>query len=42
MISRCLDQIIEKHFNSSRSALLLTGARQVGKTIAIRKYAQKA
>lgn len=42
MISRFLDQVIENHFNSSKSALLLTGARQVGKTIAIRKYAQKA
>lgn len=42
MISRHLDKIIENHYVSSKSALLLTGARQVGKTIAIRKYAQKA
>ena len=42
MISRCLDKAIENHYAISKSALLLTGARQVGKTIAIRKYAQKA
>ena len=42
MISRRLDKIIENHYVSSKSALMLTGARQVGKTIAIRKYAQKA
>ena len=42
MISRCLDKTIENHYIISKSALLLTGARQVGKTIAIRKYAQKA
>lgn len=42
MISRYLDKTIENHYVNSKSALLLTGARQVGKTIAIRKYAQKA
>ena len=42
MIQRELDQLIENHYKQSSSALLLTGARQVGKTIAIRKYAQKA
>ena len=42
MIQRELDQLIENHYKQSKSALLLTGARQVGKTIAIRKYAQKA
>lgn len=42
MIDRNLDKFIENHYNGSRSALLLTGARQVGKTLAIRKYAQKA
>lgn len=41
MISRKLDQMIENHYNNNSSALLLTGARQVGKTVAIRKYAQK-
>lgn len=42
MISRRLDQVIDNHYNLSSSALLLTGARQVGKTMAIRKFAQKA
>lgn len=42
MIGRNLDKIIENHYRHFRSALLLTGARQVGKTLAIRKYAEKA
>lgn len=41
MINRDLDYIIENHFNISKTALLLTGARQTGKTYAIRKYAKK-
>ena len=40
MIARKLDSIIEQHFAHNRSALLLQGARQTGKTVAIRKYAQ--
>lgn len=40
MINRDLDYIIENHFNISKTALLLTGARQTGKTYAIRKYAK--
>ncbi len=42
MIERLIDKTIENHYINSKSALLLTGARQVGKTIAFRKYAQKA
>ena len=42
MIDRKLDKIIESHYANNKSALLLTGARQVGKTIAIRRYAQRA
>lgn len=42
MIDRRLDKIIENHYANNMSALLLTGARQVGKTIAIRRYAQRA
>ncbi|MCQ2369915.1 MAG: ATP-binding protein [Paludibacteraceae bacterium] len=41
MINRALDKYIENHFATSKSALLLKGARQTGKTYAIRKYAQK-
>ena len=42
MIERRLDKIIENHYANSKSALLLTGARQVGKTFAIRHYAEQA
>lgn len=40
MITRNLDRIIEQHYASSKNALYLYGARQVGKSYAIRKYAQ--
>lgn len=39
MINRKLDIFIKEHYESSHSALLLKGARQTGKTFAIRKYA---
>lgn len=32
MLERKIDRIIDRHFENSRSALLLTGARQTGKT----------
>jgi predicted AAA+ superfamily ATPase len=38
MIDRCLDGLIKNHYENSRNALLLSGARQVGKSYAIRKY----
>ena len=41
MIDRNIDKIIENHYANSKSALLLTGARQVGKTVAFRRYAEK-
>lgn len=41
MIYRKLDAYIETHFSRNKSALLLTGARQTGKTFAIRKYAKE-
>ncbi len=41
MINRKLDQYIENHYATSHSSLLLKGARQTGKTYAIRKYAKK-
>lgn len=41
MLERKIDRLIEVHFEKSKSALLLTGARQTGKTFAIRNYAQK-
>lgn len=42
MISRKIDSVIAEHFTKSRAALLLSGARQTGKTYAIRKYAQQS
>ena len=41
MLERKIDKLIEVHFEKSKSALLLTGARQTGKTFAIRNYVQK-
>lgn len=40
MLNRKIDTVIEEHFSKSRKALFLTGARQSGKTYAIRKYAR--
>lgn len=40
MLARKIDHYIEFHYKHNRSALLLHGARQVGKTWAIRKYAR--
>ena len=41
MIDRELDKYIDNHYNTTQNALLLTGARQTGKTFAIRKYAER-
>lgn len=41
MLSRKLDKYIEWHYANNKSALLLKGARQVGKTSAIRRFAEK-
>lgn len=40
MITRKLDSFIEKHYATSHNALYLYGARQVGKSYAIRKFAE--
>lgn len=40
MISRKIDTFIEEFYRNGRNALFLTGARQVGKSFAIRKYAK--
>lgn len=42
MISRKLDNEIREHYETSKNALLLTGARQTGKTYAIRKYSKSS
>lgn len=41
MLNRKITNKIEKHYNSTRKALFLTGARQVGKTYSIREYARR-
>ena len=38
MINRKLDTLIKEHYTNTHNALLLSGARQVGKSYAIRKY----
>lgn len=42
MINRKIDSILKKHFENSRNALLLTGARQIGKTSSIRAFGRAA
>lgn len=42
MLKRHIDDIIDVHYATSSKALLLSGARQVGKTYAIRRYAERA
>jgi predicted AAA+ superfamily ATPase len=41
VINRKLDNIIANHYAQQSTALLLSGARQVGKSYAIRKYGQQ-
>ena len=38
MLNRKLNKYIEDFYNTSRNALLLTGARQTGKTFAVRRF----
>lgn len=41
MIDRKLDAYIGRHYATSKAALLLKGAKQTGKTFAIRKFAER-
>ena len=41
MITRKLDGFIDDFYQSTNKALLLTGARQVGKTVAFRRFAKR-
>ena len=41
MIDRKADKWIDDHFKDTKKALLLTGARQVGKTYAVRRAAER-
>ncbi len=38
MLKRLMDSVIDNHYASTKKALLLTGARQIGKTYAPRDY----
>lgn len=38
MLKRKIDNYLKNHFETSRNALLVTGARQVGKTYSIREF----
>lgn len=38
MLNRKIDKFIKHFYETSRNALLITGARQVGKTYSIRKF----
>jgi len=42
MLNRHIYSVIERHYATTKKALLLTGARQTGKTYAIRRYAKQA
>ena len=42
MLKRLIDSVIDNHYATTSKALLLTGARQTGKTYAIRAYAKRA
>ena len=41
MITRKLDAYLDDFYQTSNKALLLTGARQVGKTVAFRRFAER-
>ena len=41
MITRKLDAFLDDFYQTSNKALLLTGARQVGKTVAFRRFAER-
>ena len=38
MIKRKIDKYIKNYYETTRNALLVTGARQIGKTFSIRQF----
>ena len=40
-LERKIENLFERHFSEQRGALLVTGARQVGKTYSIRRFAER-
>lgn len=41
MLTRTVDRILIDHFKISKTALLIEGARQIGKTFSIRQFGKK-
>lgn len=41
MLTRTVDRILIDHFKISKTALLIGGARQIGKTFSIRQFGKK-
>ena len=41
MLKRKIDNYLQDYYKTSRNALLITGARQTGKTYSIRKYGER-
>lgn len=41
MLTRTVDRILSDHFKISKTALLIEGARQIGKTFSIRQFGKK-
>jgi predicted AAA+ superfamily ATPase len=41
MLKRKIDNYIQDFYNNSKNALLITGARQIGKTFSIREFGKK-
>ncbi|MBQ9096232.1 MAG: AAA family ATPase [Akkermansia sp.] len=40
MLQRKIDTCLQDYYKKSRNALLITGARQIGKTYSIRKFGE--
>ena len=38
MLKRKIDHYIKRYYETTRNALLITGARQIGKTYSIRQF----
>ena len=41
MLKRKIDNYIQDFYNNSKNALLITGARQIGKTFSIREFGKR-
>lgn len=41
IMKRCIFNVLDSHFRNNKSALLITGARQIGKTYSIRQFGKE-